>query len=723
MKLGQFALLSFAVISTFCFGAEDKRLSNIKIMAGSSGYKFCIYAKDGKLLKASNICKEPAEKEDRIFVLSPTEYSHDYVNWAGSCTVISAKADKKECYSQFVGAIGTKDIFGAVDMVLSNAISVAFSPLTLEAGTYKAKFKISSLKDFIVKNNIDVLAANYLDTLSYAKELDLKASGNKNIVPVNIEYVDRSGLLSITMPKEPALGLKISQDNYQNGKYRSIVENGLSISFDKQKIVDVLNSEYEKDNAIYSVTNLLQTVCLKTKTNENAQICGTFDGADKIVDSDVKNGTKPTYIFNANSGNINIYKTINGSLNVHDSTIDAAIILNDDYANIDIKNKTSQTIVIKNINLFWKDKTAIKLNTPAQIKLGAYEQTTINAKVDLNQKQQNITIKNANEYTPIYYGYGIDYSFINDKNTKTAIGGVNLTLEDIFNKANIAIVQNRTSVAPKTYAINTQTKEITKKVAVQDDLMQKIQKAPQAKQDSSQWLLAIGIENYANVFPVSFSKASTDAFALAAKKSLGIPQSNSFVLTNERATTGAIKDSIAKLTESVNTNDTIVFYYSGHGIPDTKSGDAFILPYDKSVAYATNEENMRLASIYNELYKSKAKSVVIIVDSCFSGITDNESIYKGVAGSVIRTKKLTIPDDGKVVLITAGKDNQFSNSYEAKGHRLFSYFVINAMLDGRKNAQELYYDIWLKVKDESRKKGGVVYEQEPQIYGNGGLKL
>ena len=109
------------------------------------------------------------------------------------------------------------------------------------------------------------------------------------------------------------------------------------------------------------------------------------------------------------------------------------------------------------------------------------------------------------------------------------------------------------------------------------------------------------------------------------------------------------------------------------------------------------------------------------VDSCFSGATDGVSIIKGVAGSRLAPKKVTF-DKSKMVVLTAGQKKQYSNMYKDKGHRLFSYFVMKSLIEGKKDISMLYKEVSYKVSETSNN-FGVLKKQEPTIDGNGKIKL
>ncbi|HOI83210.1 MAG TPA: peptidase C14, partial [Campylobacterales bacterium] len=119
---------------------------------------------------------------------------------------------------------------------------------------------------------------------------------------------------------------------------------------------------------------------------------------------------------------------------------------------------------------------------------------------------------------------------------------------------------------------------------------------------------------------------------------------------------------------------------------------------------------------------SKAGKVFAFVDSYYSGKTDNVSNIKGVAAGHFRTKKVEF-DAGKMTVITAGTNGQFSNAFSEKGHRLFTYYLTKAIIERPTlGIESLYQEVALKVKDESFKKGDI-YKQEPQIEGNTKLEL
>lgn len=255
-----------------------------------------------------------------------------------------------------------------------------------------------------------------------------------------------------------------------------------------------------------------------------------------------------------------------------------------------------------------------------------------------------------------------------------------------------------------------------------DNIIIQLKNTKQKEISNKKYLIVIGAENYEYTDNISYSQHTSKVFTEVAQKTLGISKENTLELTSGNASMGKIKMKMKKLLRKVQKEDTIYFYYSGHGVPIiSENNEPYILPIDVEPEYISEDSFFKLKNIYKTLTDSKATKVVVFVDSCFSGATDGVSVIKGVAATRMKPKNITF-DSEKMVLITAGKDKQYSNMYEEKGYRLFSYFLMQSMLKGRTSLQDIYSEVYIKVKDQSYKMGDMKL-QEPTISGNTELKL
>lgn len=238
--------------------------------------------------------------------------------------------------------------------------------------------------------------------------------------------------------------------------------------------------------------------------------------------------------------------------------------------------------------------------------------------------------------------------------------------------------------------------------------------------DKSKWIFMVAVEDYAETDDVIFAKRSAVALKKVMQTRFGIDERHTYALIDEKATSGAIKDKLRAMLQNVKEEDTIYFYYSGHGIP-AKSGDAYILPQDKIVDFIDKDPFFKLENIYAMLSESKAKHSFAFIDSCFSGKTDDVLVFKGVAPGLIQSKKAAY-DETKMTIITAGLNDEFSNMYKSKRYRLFSYYLTEALIDNISDVELLYKKVNYKVAQQSNEMGDR-YTQNPQIYGSDRVKL
>jgi len=240
------------------------------------------------------------------------------------------------------------------------------------------------------------------------------------------------------------------------------------------------------------------------------------------------------------------------------------------------------------------------------------------------------------------------------------------------------------------------------------------------KTNNDSFALIIGINNYKRNTNVEYADLSALAFEELAQKTLGIPKENIITLLNDDATSGQIKANIELIKELSDRRGNLYVYFAGHGVP-AKDGSTYLLPSDMSADSIHLEPNLKLDTIYAKLAKAEAKNVFVFMDSCFSGKDDKGSLlYKGVA-PVLRTKKNVI-NANKLTILTAGKSTDFANDFESKQQRMFTYYLIKELSQGKKNLNKIYPDIQSDVKRASLRKG-LGYKQVPQIYGNKKVSL
>lgn len=254
-----------------------------------------------------------------------------------------------------------------------------------------------------------------------------------------------------------------------------------------------------------------------------------------------------------------------------------------------------------------------------------------------------------------------------------------------------------------------------------DELQGLLANLTPAEEDKSKWFFNLAIEDYANSDEIAFSRQSGETMHSVANKALGVPERHIYSLIDQQATSGAIKDKLRLMLDNISEGDTVYFYYSGHGIPALPDNEPYILPQDKIPDYIKDDPYFKLNNIYRMLSDSKAGKIVVLVDSCFSGSTDGVSVIKGVAASRLVPKKVAI-DQQRMVVITAGRDKEYSNMFVEKGQRLFSYYLMKSMIEGKRNIDDIYQEVFENVKATSFEMGDLK-RQHPTLSGNTTLSL
>lgn len=214
----------------------------------------------------------------------------------------------------------------------------------------------------------------------------------------------------------------------------------------------------------------------------------------------------------------------------------------------------------------------------------------------------------------------------------------------------------------------------TPKVSVDDAIDKNI---PRSKvKNSNTFAVIIGNENYEAAEKVPFAKNDAATFAQYCVLTLGIPAKNIIARTDVslagiRRTVRDIKN-VAQAFSDREIN--VIFYYSGHGIPNEANHGAYLLPID--VDGTSTEDCYPLAKLYEELGSLKA-NVYMFIDACFSGSVRGDGMIVAARGTVIKPREEE--PCGNTVVFTASSGNETAFPYAEKGHGMFTYFLLSKL--------------------------------------------
>ncbi len=198
---------------------------------------------------------------------------------------------------------------------------------------------------------------------------------------------------------------------------------------------------------------------------------------------------------------------------------------------------------------------------------------------------------------------------------------------------------------------------------------------PDLKQPNA-YAVVIGVSQYREEVIPQVPYATKDAEAVAAmlERQAGVPKSHIKLLTDSKATVGDFRNHFGDwLRMRVKPDSTVYVYYAGHGTPNPKTGEAYLVPWEGHPDYPTGLYPLK--ELYDTLNKLPAKEIVVMLDSCFSGSSGRSVLAKGARPMVI-TMENPLLAGGKVTVLAAASGNQISSDYDKAGHGLFTHYLL-----------------------------------------------
>ena len=220
------------------------------------------------------------------------------------------------------------------------------------------------------------------------------------------------------------------------------------------------------------------------------------------------------------------------------------------------------------------------------------------------------------------------------------------------------------------------------------------------------YVLVIGNEDYTTYqtnlgseVTVDYAVNDAEIVSKYLEKTFGVPEKNITLLRN--ATYAQMMRAINKLEIISEISDgecELIFYYSGHGLPDEETKEAFIMPVDASAT--TLESAIKLNDILSKLTTYPSVKVLAIIDACFSGGGRNQGL---LAMKSVKIKPSDPSLKGNLVVLSSSTGEESSGVYREKQHGMFTYYFLKKLQDsqGDITLKELADYIQEKVELES----------------------
>jgi len=203
-----------------------------------------------------------------------------------------------------------------------------------------------------------------------------------------------------------------------------------------------------------------------------------------------------------------------------------------------------------------------------------------------------------------------------------------------------------------------------------------------AKPNSNRYALIIGNEDYSShqrglntESDVEFAVHDAETFKKYAINLLGVPNENVILKTNATAMEmhRALSqiNTIAKISEG---KAEIFVMYAGHGFPDEKTQEPYLIPVD--VSGADLQFAIKLSEFYAKLTEHPTKRVTVFLDACFSGGGREQGL---IAARGVRVKPKENALKGNLVVFAATSGDQSALPWKEKGHGMFTYHLLQKL--------------------------------------------
>ena len=207
-------------------------------------------------------------------------------------------------------------------------------------------------------------------------------------------------------------------------------------------------------------------------------------------------------------------------------------------------------------------------------------------------------------------------------------------------------------------------------------------------------------ENYQEEVKVEYAENDGEMFKEYCNKVLGIPEDNIHLRKNATKNNMIAEISwMKKVADAYDGQAKFIVFYAGHGIPDEKTGSAYLLPVD---GIGTEPETAySLAQFYKTLGALPAANITVFMDACFSGSKRGEGMLASSRGVAIKAK--TQAPQGKMVVFSAAQGDETAYPFKEKGHGLFTYYLLKKLQETKGNVTygELSTYIQTEVKRKS----------------------
>lgn len=198
--------------------------------------------------------------------------------------------------------------------------------------------------------------------------------------------------------------------------------------------------------------------------------------------------------------------------------------------------------------------------------------------------------------------------------------------------------------------------------------------------NTSTFAVIIANEDYHSVSNVPYAKKDGEILEKYLTMTVGLPKDHVKIYKNASfGNMAAAMKHIKNLSDAFGKELNLIFYYTGHGMPNEKTKNPMLIPVDGDAAMP--ETCYDLDKVIAFLGGLKVKSVVVMLDACFSGTERGNGMLMAARG--IRIKSNQSEPIGNMVIFSASQGDETAYPYVSQQHGLFTYFLIKKLQENK----------------------------------------
>jgi tetratricopeptide (TPR) repeat protein len=210
----------------------------------------------------------------------------------------------------------------------------------------------------------------------------------------------------------------------------------------------------------------------------------------------------------------------------------------------------------------------------------------------------------------------------------------------------------------------------------------RISYAQTASPSQRTWAVIVGVSRYPKLpggLQLQFAERDANLFADSLSRS-GVAKERIQLLTGANATLSAIKSAIGNwAARAATSSDTIIFYFSGHGIYESAYGESYLLGYDSdddspySTALSVSEITQALSR------RVKAARVLIVADAMRKDFFDPETNTDASRSFAHAFSQLATSREGASVILANGPGEFSREGQRWGGYGVFTKHIAEAI--------------------------------------------